>query len=1316
MNNAFKRWLRSGAFAGIAIVAGVLATVLAAGSAFGVRNAARDAGDDTPTFAVAATPLQADKQATEELLQQDLAFITRRMAGDTLLDMETIAKLRADSAKATRKLKKENIPSGPSTFTGPWGQIGPNPIVQGVRTPGAQRWGAMSGRIGALAIRPSNGQLILGAAQGGIWLYNAATGQWSPKSDDSGALAIGALAIAPSNDAIVYAGTGEGAFSGDSYFGNGILKSTDGGNTWNQVSGDYFAGVSTSGLVVDPTNPNHLYASIIRGRGGARRTSPTAHSQWGVWESKDGGVTWTLINPGPADTLGATDIDIDPQNGQILYASFLGDKIYKSTNGGSTWTPIMNGLPAADYAGALTRFSLGISHPAGQPAVLYTGFDWADGTGHHASRVFKSIDQGASWAITSAGTGADTVEDYCATQCSYDNVIEVDPADSNVVYAGGQFNYGIGSGGIFRSDDGGATWKNLGYDQHPDFHALAINRANPAQILMGNDGGVWTSSSRGGRTGSGTPLSAVTWQSLNGVVTPTAPAVAARSGLSIAQFTSIGIAPQVAPGPDGERFWGGTQDNGTLRKSVNNKTWFDVASGDGGQVLVDPTPDVCLLGPSCFVYGTYYGISPYRYTDGGNFFSNAAIRRGLNTAERSDFYTPFVLSPNNNNQLYLGTYRLYRTDNARTDSAGDVLWKPISGDLTTGCTGTAPNGARNCTISAIGVGGGSAVYTGSLDGLLYLATDGQTSDAPTWTKLDDKDLPARPVAAIAVDRSNYRIAYVGYNGFAAATPKESGHVYRTRDGGQSFTDISGNLPDTPVNSLILDPSFPNTLYAGTDVGPFVTYNGGTNWYALGSGFPIVGVWQLAFDSTHRLLAAGTHGRGAFRLADTTAAPALVLSKVDTGKPVGPSSNITYTITLKNVGNAPATGVSINDPVPANTSFVSADNGGTNSGGTVTWSGITIAAGGSKSVQLVVSIADALKKKVASIVNDGMTATATGGFSTSGSPFITPIAPPYAVSVAPASQTDGARVGSSAPYTLTVSNLGSNDDSYSLSATSAWSTTFFDATCTTAITSTGTIASGDSKSICVKVAVPSGTANGASNTGTITVTSTGSSAVTGSAAVTTLAVAVDTLLVDNDDNGPDVQGIYKTALDGAGLAGQYSVWDLRVDKNLPRNYVKAFKNVVWFTGNSYPGPVLPYEATLKAFLDNGGRLAMSGHDILDQAAGTTPFVHDYLHISWDGTETQNDKPTTSVTGVAGNPVSNGIGTIAIDHSVLGAGFEDRITPNGTATAAFTDNTAQTDALTYSGTYKVLFMAFPLEAYGTAAQKADLVSRTMTFFGP
>ena len=426
-----------------------------------------------------------------------------------------------------------------------------------------------------------------------------------------------------------------------------------------------------------------------------------------------------------------------------------------------------------------------------------------------------------------------------------------------------------------------------------------------------------------------------------------------RTNLAITQFSSIANVPQVPRGvappatDPSERFWGGTQDNGTLRKSVNNRTWFDMSSGDGGQAIVDWTSGSCAL-VACYVYGTYFGVSPYRFADGGaQFFSNQYIRTGLNTSERSDFYPPFVPNRLNHDQLFFGTYKLYRSDNARAASAGDVRWKAISPDLTTGCTGIAPNGARNCTISAIGVGGGQGVYTGSLDGLVYFSSDAQVSDDPTWIQSDPhgNTLPSRPVAQIAVDASNDRIAYLAYNGFSAATPKIPGHVFKTTDAGQSWLDISSNLPDTSVNSLILDPSYPNTLYAGTDAGAFVTYNGGANWQALGSGMPNVGIWQLDLDPFHRIMAAGTHGRGAFRIADgSTAVPSLILSKVDAGIPVGPDIDVSYSITLRNFGNADATGVTITDPLPANTSLVSAGEGGTIANGVVTWSNLSVPKG------------------------------------------------------------------------------------------------------------------------------------------------------------------------------------------------------------------------------------------------------------------------------------------------------------------------------------------------------------------------------------
>jgi uncharacterized repeat protein (TIGR01451 family) len=1290
MRKRVLRWPLAGALVAVFLM------VLGGGAV-----AATNWGPDAPELKPGTRFPVLNEEAEQELIRRDLEFVAGRTAGDTPIDIRQAGALRAAAVRHGRNLDRTRPASGPATFNGAWSQIGPAPIGEITRS--SLSLVPMNGRIGALAIRPSNGQLILGGAQGGIWTFDDATGTWSPRTNDKETQAIGALAIAPSDDAIIYAGTGEGALSGDSYFGSGILRSTNGGQTWTKVSGDYFEGVSTSRLVVDPRNPQHLYAAILRGRGGSRRVTVTPHSRFGIWESVDGAQTWRQLRDVP-EPNGATDIELDPQNPNTLYASFWSDGIYKSVNGGATWTKINNfGLTSPDFSDTNVRFSITISHPQpGGDGVLYAGFPWKDASGEHPSRVWKSTNGGASWTLLPAGDDGpqgedDSVEDYCAEQCSYDNVIEADPTNPNVVFAAGVYGYDLSppTGGVFRSDDGGQTWKNLGWDQHPDYHALAWDAANPGGVAIGSDGGVWYSPDLGGRPNRTDPLEDADWIDLN------------SGGLAITQFTSIATNPSF---PNQARFWGGTQDNGTLRKSAADNTWFDMTSGDGGQVLVDPTN-------FNFVYGTFFGISPFRITDGGSvFFSRQNITHGINLGDRSEFYVPYALNKENVNQLFLGTYRMYRSDNAKAPSAGDVTWKPISGDLSTGCEGPAPNGGRGCFISAIGVGGGHAVYAGTEEGLIHVSTDAQVSDSPTWKRVDSKGkvLPNRPVATFAVDRSNYRIAYAGYNGFDQATPKTPGHVFKTTDGGDHWTNITSNLPDTPVNSLILDPSFPNTLYAGTDVGPFVTYDGGAHWGPLGSGFPVISIWQMDLDPAHRLLAAGTHGRGAYRMNDTATVPALVLSKADAAVPVGPASELVYTLTLRNIGNAAATGVQITDPVPDATSFVSASDGGTYSRGTVTWRGLTIPAGESRQVKLTVRIDSRLKHKVTTIVNDGYAARSAEGPSTTGSPAVTKIAPAHAVELAPPTQTDAAHVGQSATYPLTVRNLGFNADSYTMSVTSGYPATVLDSTCTTPVTTTSSVAPGGTTDLCVRVTVPAGTADGNVNSATVKATSVADPAATDTAEVRTIAVAVDTLLVDDDTNDPvDSQPIYKAALTDVGVS--FSTWDLAADPDLPPNYLKAFKNVVWFTGNSYPGPLLPYEGRLKAFLDGGGRLLLSGQDILDQAAGTTPFAHDYLHVDWDGTERQNDKPTAAVHGVAGT-LSDGVGAVPLDHSLLEAAFEDQITPNGGATGIFTDDSGATDALAFAGTYKVVFLAFPLEAYGTAAQRANLVGRTMAYFGP
>jgi hypothetical protein len=421
--------------------------------------------------------------------------------------------------------------------------------------------------------------------------------------------------------------------------------------------------------------------------------------------------------------------------------------------------------------------------------------------------------------------------------------------------------------------------------------------------------------------------------------------------------------------------------------------------------------------------------------------------------------------------------------------------------------------------------------------------------------------------------------------------------------------------------------------------------------------------------------------------------------------------------VRNIGNTDATGVSISDPIPDHTSFASASDGGLLSQGRAKWTGLTVPAGSTKSVTLTVHIDGSLPASVNSIVNDRISVTSAQNASTSSSPHTTPIAPAHGVAVSPATQTDGTRVGQSLTYTVHLRNISFNGDTYQVSVSgNSFSTSVLDPTCTSPLSTTPTVAPGASTDVCVRVDVPGGATDGTTDTATITATSSADASATGSGTVKTIAVAVDTLLVDNDNNAPDVSGYYKTALTDSGTP--FSYWDLAVTRSLPQNFLNAHRNVVWFTGTSYPGPLLPYEPVLKAYLDQGGRFFVSGWDILDQAAGTTAFIHDYMHIAWDGTEAQNDKATSHVNGVAGNLVSDGIGAVPLDLSVLGgAQFSDELTLLAPAAAAFTDDAAQTDGLSLdTGTYKVVFLAFPFEEYGSAAQKADLMSRVLGFFGP
>src|SRR3954469_18701733 len=559
---------------------------------------------------------------------------SRYLAGTSPLSPDAAAKYRAAAATKAGRARPASGAQNALTPSAPapsWSSIGPKPVVQPGRTTNDLQ--LVSGRISTLAVSKS-GLIYAGGAQGGLWRYDPNTTTWTSLTDSLPTLAVGAVALAPSNENVIYLATGEGDLSGDSYTGDGVWKSTNAGATWSHVSGSKFIGATVSRIIVDPKNPNKVYVATIRGRGGIRRVTPPSNQTWGIYRSVTGGKYWQMLKGTKDPNHGATDLEFDPNHPGVLYATFWNDGVYKSNSGGTGWTSLNNKLGAAiialppnaapDYSAS--RIAIATAD-LGTHTRIYAGLDWYNATdgAHRNSRLFRSDDDGKTWAFTGqapAGT-IDSVNNYCDIQCTYDNVVEVDPSNPNIVYAAGEYNYSFELGGIYRSMDGGANWKTLGIDLHPDFHALAFQPGQANHIVIGNDGGVWDSATRGGRLNDGyedLDTDRPTWNDLN-------------NGLSITQFDSIDYA-NAAQG-NGDIFYGGTQDNGTQVNPFGTSAWYDVSSGDGGQVVVDHTDDR-------FVFGTYYNLTGiYRFTDAPSY-NGWFIMGGINTADRSEFYIPML--------------------------------------------------------------------------------------------------------------------------------------------------------------------------------------------------------------------------------------------------------------------------------------------------------------------------------------------------------------------------------------------------------------------------------------------------------------------------------------------------------------------------------------------------------------------------------------------------------------------------------------------------------------------------------------------------
>ncbi|HXE51756.1 MAG TPA: autotransporter-associated beta strand repeat-containing protein [Tepidisphaeraceae bacterium] len=684
-----------------------------------------------------------------------------------------------------------------------WTPIGPASISHG-QVPGN---GLVSGRLAGVAGDPTNASVLyVAAAGGGVWKTVDGGASWTPLTDNQSTLFMGAIAVAKSNPNVIYAGTGEATNSFLSYYGRGVLKSTDGGTTWSLMGNSVFDRHTISQIAVDPTNANNLYVAV--GGGGVNGVGGNT----GVWKSTDGGGTWVNTTTSISSGAQFSDVEMDPTNPQRLFCAVNSGSlsgVYQTTNGATSWTLVAGGLPSGSSVG-----NPRVAISASNPQVVYASFD--NPSNSNAAGIWKSTDGGATWAQPG------TVPNYMGGQGWYDTTLIVDPTNSNIAYAGGQTSF-------IQTTDGGAHWTDISTGAtgnngpHADHHAIGFD-AN-GHLLDGDDGGVW-------RLDNATPGS-ILWTDLN-------------SNLQITQFIGGDISPT-----DPNAALGGSQDNGTEQFS-GNSVWTLREGGDGGTVRIDKqNPSIVYHEAPIESFGATNFFR--RSADGGQTWTAAV--NGINALDPQNFYPPFAVDPTNGSHLVFGTNRVYETTNQGTN------WAPISTPNTNGWT-TSGN------LDAL-------AFSPSSPGTIYASAGGHlfvtTNDGAAWTQHDATGVNGS-YAQILVDPSNAQTVYVVTSAFGLP------HVLRSIDGGATWQNLSGNLPNLPTWSIALNPA-QGAIYVGNDNGVWVTTNDGTSWSTYQSGMPNVQVRDLEFNSSLSILSAFTHGRGAWEISTTVSTP-LVVNTLD----------------------------------------------------------------------------------------------------------------------------------------------------------------------------------------------------------------------------------------------------------------------------------------------------------------------------------------------------------------------------------------------------------------------------------------------------
>lgn len=667
--------------------------------------------------------------------------------------------------------------------------------------PGNSQWelagpSNTGGRMTSVVCHPTQPEKIwAGAAGGGVW-HSTDSGQtWQPLWHDQDVLNVGSLAIDPKNPQVLYCGTGEANLSADSYAGVGIYRSLDGGQTWHLHASSLQTDVPPriGVIAIDPFNSKHI---LIGGVGFAELSSED-NAFGGMYTSIDGGVSWKRETFVASQNYWCHSIVFDPKTKNTIYATFtargMRNGIYRSADGGKNWKQLTNGLPSPERMG---RTSLAVS--LSNPKVLYaiaTGTTSVDSD--TVIGVFRTSNRGDKWTNV-AGNHFNEER-----QMSYGSTIEVHPKKSNHVICGGV--------DLHLSTDGGKNWKqvtrwdaNRGNSDyaHADHHCLLMPAARPGRVYDMNDGGMDISEDGG-----------LTW-------------VNRSSGLAATMFYDLEVAQS-----DARFYGGGSQDNGTVVTTNGDASdFFEILGGDGGWMVIDPNN-------AAHLFASYYNFHIYRFKNGQ--WKN--VSPGGNNADKSIWMCFITMDPNDSNTLFTGTYRVWRT---KTDGNA---WTPVSLSLDDSyitAIEIAPNDSKR-------------IYVGTENGGIFRSTDGGN----TWSaNLASTDLPGHSITRLEANPTNANIVY--------ATLANTGHshVFRSNNGGLTWQDVDrGQLPDVAHHSIVIPRDKPNSVYVCNDAGVYVSLDGGQTWMNLTRNLPHTMVVDLVHHASSNTLYAATYGRSIWRV-------------------------------------------------------------------------------------------------------------------------------------------------------------------------------------------------------------------------------------------------------------------------------------------------------------------------------------------------------------------------------------------------------------------------------------------------------------------